>query len=74
MKVNQYNTQHYQNEGQKPHNQVSCYRESIDKINILSLDTAFNKPPFKGVIYIIFVWLYHHKCVCLTWNILSKVH
>ena len=55
MKINQYNTQHYQNEGQKPHSQVSCYRKSTDKINILSLDTAFNKPPFKGVIYIIFV-------------------
>ena len=32
MKINQYNTQHCQNEGQKPHNQVNCYRESIDQI------------------------------------------
>lgn len=39
--------------------------EALTRFNILSLDTAFNKPPFKGVIYIISVWLYHHKCASL---------
>ena len=40
--------------------------KALTRFNILFLDTAFNKPPFKGVIYIIFVWLYHHKCASLT--------